>query len=540
MGCRFASLSSQTHDKVVLGRLVPLRFGLHTPAWGLMNFGKVVTTLSLFSAVSLVSCSGPRTTPPPCTVNCGGGNATVSLTLTAAPLTPLPNTNLLSFIVDINTITLTSTTGTSVNIPLNATVFAVDLTKLQSDSVFLGTSATVPADSYASITVSISNPVVTFCTQTQGTMGCAAGSVTTVSGAVATPKISSAPFPLTLTASQKTGLAINFNLANALTVNASQVVTAVNLGATNVLSARTLPPSPSSLAVGQLDFVEDVTGIVTAVNATTQSVTVHTSTRGSLTAVANSSTVFSPNCTAFNLSLSFSSCVAQGQVASLDTVLNSDGTFTLLEYDPLSTTTGDWIEGVITASPSSSTQFTLVANDLVLASSGSLIGSSAPLSAQVNVGLVTPNPFLVDTKGFTVPVNNFTGTDASILLPGQTLSVHVTAFTAASGSTPATVSVDRVYLRFTRVSGTVAAAGTQASFNIQNLPSFFGVPTSQLLVEITQGAPPTIPATNFDGVGAATALSNPQTVSIRALYFGGPGTPTPSAMPFSAAKVRVP
>jgi len=36
-------------------------------------------------------------------------------------------------------------------------------------------------------------------------------------------------------------------------------------------------------------------------------------------------------------------------------------------------------------------------------------------------------------------------------------------------------------------------------------------------------------------VTSATALSNPQTVSIRALYFG-----TGTAMPFSAAKVRVP
>jgi Domain of unknown function (DUF4382) len=454
----------------------------------------------------------------------------------AAPLTPPPNTNLLSFVVDVNTITLTPSSGSAVNIPLNATALSVDLTKLQSDSLFLGTSATVPTGSYTSMSVSISNPTVTFCTQTTGTLGCAAGSITTISGASATPSISSAPFPLTLTSNQTTGLAINFHLGNALTVSTTQpqVVTAVNLAATNVVSAQALPSTVSSLAGGQLDFVEDVTGVITAVTTTTQSVTVKTATRGSLTAVANSSTVFSPNCTSFNLSLSFSSCVVQGQVASLDMVLNSDGTFTLLEYDPLSTTTGDWIEGIVPANASSSTQFTLVANDLVLASSGSLIGSTTPLGSQIKVSLVTPKPFLVDTKGLTVPVNNFTGTDASILLPGQTLSVHVTAFTAAAGSTPATANVDTVYLRFTRVSGTVASTGTQASFNIQNLPSFFGI-TTQPLVEITQGAPPSLPATNFDGATSATALSNPQTVSIRALYFGQ-GT----QMPFSAAKVRVP
>src|SRR6266852_9851159 len=211
-----------------------------------MDFRKTLALPIVLSAACLVSCSGaPK---PPCTSNCGGGTATLSVTMTAAPLTPPPNTNLLSFIVDINTVTLTSSTGSTVNIPLNATSIGVDLTKLQSDSAFLGTSATVPAASYSSITVSISNPVVTFCTQTAGVAGCAAGSVTTISGAAADPQITSAPFPLTLTANQKTGLAIDFNLCNAVTVNAFQVVTAVNLTAANVLSVSTLPPTTSSLA----------------------------------------------------------------------------------------------------------------------------------------------------------------------------------------------------------------------------------------------------------------------------------------------------
>src|ERR1700740_277077 len=142
---------------------------------GHVNFRNVIASLLLLSAISLISCSGRSKTPPP-----GGGTGTLSVTLRATPLSPPPSTNLLSFIVDINTITLTSSTGSTVNIPLNATSIGVDLTKLQSDSAFLGTSATVPAGFYSSITVSISNPVVTFCTQTAGNTGCAAGSVTTI------------------------------------------------------------------------------------------------------------------------------------------------------------------------------------------------------------------------------------------------------------------------------------------------------------------------------------------------------------------------
>ena len=500
-----------------------------------MTFRIVFAALLLLS-VALVSCTGlPK---PPCTTNCGGSNATLSVTMTAAPLTPPPNTNLLSFVVDVNTITLTSSTGTNVNIPLNNTTFSVDLTKLQSDSAFLGTSATVPAGSYTSMSVSLSSPVVTFCTQTAGNTGCASGSVTTISGATAAPKITTAPFPLTLTANQKTGLAINLNLGNALTVNSSQVVTAVNLGAANVLSANNLPLASSSVATGQLDFVEDVTGVVTTVNTTTQSVTVKTATRGSLTAVANSSTVFSPNCTAFNLSLTFASCIVQGQVASLDMVLNSDGTLTLLEYDPLSTTTGDWIEGVVTAIPSSSTQFSVVTNDAVFATSGSIISSSLSFGAAVNVTLVgnPQKPFVVDSKGFVVPTNAFSGgTDSSVLAPGQTVAAHVTAFTAGSGSTLAKASADSLYLRFTRATGTVTGVAPPNTFSMQSFPPFFAL-TTPITVQLSTGSP----STNSDGISSSSSLTAGQTVSITALYFGPPVGNTSTPTPFSAAKVRVP
>jgi hypothetical protein len=257
---------------------------------------------------------------------------------------------------------------------------------------------------------------------------------------------------------------------------------------------------------------------------------VQTATRGSLTAVANSSTVFSPNCTSFNLGLSFSGCIVQGQVASLDTVLNSDGTFTLLEYDPLATATGDWVEGIVTGvvSSSPSTQFQIITNDVVSATSTSLLAGKLALATPVNVTLVSPSPFLVDTKGLTVPVTTFGGTDASILLPGQTVAVHVTAFTAASG-TPATaaVSADALYLRFTRVTGSLTSPATP-NVSIQSLPSFFGV-TTQVQVQLSAGAV----NTNYDGVTSSAGLSSGQTVSIRALYFGSTIVPA-----FSAAKVR--
>jgi hypothetical protein len=134
----------------------------------------------------------------------------------------------------------------------------------------------------------------------------------------------------------------------------------------------------------------------------------------------------------------------------------------------------------------------------------------------------------VDTKGLTVPATTFGGTDASILLPGQTVAVHATAFTAASG-TPATAALtaNALYLRFTRVSGSFTSPAAP-NVSIQSLPSFFGLST-QVQVQLSAGAV----NTNYDGVSSPAGLTSGQTASIRALYFGSSIVPA-----FSAAKVR--
>jgi len=473
----------------------------------------------LVANLSLISCSGI----PKSSGSGGGGNATVSVTLAATPLTPPPATSVLSFSVDVTGLSLTPASGTAQSIALNSSSYVVDLTKLQSDSAFLGTSAAIPAGTYTAVTVSFSNPVLWYCTTSaQTTSGCVAGSVSKVTGGGTAAPITTS---LALAAGQQTGLGITFNLANAISIS-SQGVPTVNLAAARVLTANPLPATSTSLTAGQLDFVEDVTGVVTAVSASAQTVTVQTATRGSFIATAGTTTVFSPNCRTLNFT-----CVQQGQVASLDLALAANGAFSLLEYDPVASTTGDWIEGVVTTTPVSTTQFQLVANDLVVSSANSLIGSTVSTleGAPVQVTLVSPQAFAVDTKGLTVPVTTFGGTDASILIPGQTVAVHVTSVGATSGNTAA-FDADTLILRFTRVTGNVSSVSPPATFRIQSLPPFFGL-TLPAIGQLSSGSP----STNYDGVANASGLTVGQTVSIRALYFG-PATATP----FSAAKVRIP
>ncbi|HEV2195659.1 MAG TPA: DUF4382 domain-containing protein [Candidatus Acidoferrum sp.] len=502
----------------------------------------IISTL-LLAALSLTSCTLKRPCPLCGGGGGGGGNTTgVSATLAAVPLTPPPGTNILSFVVTITGVSLTpSAGGTAVQLNLPATSITVDLMRLQSDSTLLGEAlSNVPAATYDKVSVSVSNVVVTYCTQVSpGTPGCTAGTVKQVTQSATVPATSS--FSLMLSSGQVAAVQVQFNLAHAITISATQpqVVSAVDLTASNVLTASVLPPASSSLGNGQSDFIEDFTGLVTNAIVSSQTVTIRTATRGTITATANSSTFYSPNCTSppFNSTADIH-CVTTGDIASVDMALDATGSFTLLDYDPLDTAASDWIEGVVMIVPTSTTQFQIVANDLFQPSSGSLVGTKLPLGSTVTLNLSTSPAatFGVDERGLTVPADTTTfisANDTSVLRAGQDVAVHISTFTAAAGSTPATATADVVELRFSRVTGTVSSPNSVSfSFQTSSLPAYFGQTTIEL-AELNAASAPSSAPTNYDGVSAGTGLIVGDTVSIRALYFG-----PNSAMPFTCAKVR--
>ncbi len=483
-----------------------------------MNSKRALLFLVVSTVLSFSSCSGLKGA---CTVNCGGGGngtATLTITMRATPLTPPASTNLLAFVTQITGVTLTPSSGNPVNFTSTPTL---DFIHLQDSSLLLGT-VTAPAGSYTSITIAFSAPKVTYCTQLSGVAGCALGSVAYAPSGVTLPVI---PVTLSLSENQQAGLEIDLDLNKALTVNANtQVITAVNLGDVSAFSTSALPPTSSSLAAGQLDFFENILGEVTAVSG--QAVTVQTAANGSYTATGSASTYYSPNCL-----LSSAACSpAVGQLVSIDTAVNDNGTLALLVYDPLSSAAIGWIDGVVTAPATSSTQFQIIAGKQITSAGGSY---SLPGGSLVNVTLATPlaSTFLIDAKGLTLPNNSFTGsTDASVLVPGMTVGLRVTQFTAASGATPAAITADIVTLRFSSVSGTISAAAAPISFTMQSLPTFFG-PTTSSVVQLNQ----LTPTTNYDGVSGSSGLTVGDTAAIRALYLGSTSA---TNTPFIAAKVR--
>jgi hypothetical protein len=487
-----------------------------------MNSRRVLAFLAVSSALILTSCSGVNNG---CTVNCGGGgSASLNVTLAALPLVPPPSTSILSFAVTISGISLTpSTGGSDVNIPLNATTYSADLTRVESDSSFLGqVIANIPAGTYNKVTVGVSSAVVTYCTAVSGVAGCKTGSLAQiVKGPVsaATP----AAFSLTLASGQQAAIQVRFNFANAITVNAvTQQVTGVDLSAANVLTAVSLPPAASSLAAGQTDFLDDLTGVVTATTSTT--ITLQTATHGTVTSVITANSIGSPNCAINNQVCD----PTVGQVASIDAALNADGTASLLEYDPISSTSVDIIEGIVTTANLSATQFEIVINDFVPATSNSLL-AGLTLGTPVQVTLSgSVLPFAIDSKGLPVVLTAFGGnTSATDILPGQTVALRVTNFVPAAGNVPAAALVDAVVLRFTRVAGNVTSVPAP-HFSVQSLPPFFGQSTTnQVQLGVTN------PSTYFDGYSNSSGITVGDNVSMRVLYFGLGVTPS-----FTAAKVR--
>src|SRR5215469_1219808 len=198
-----------------------------------MNAKRSASLVAVAAIFLLTSCSGSKNHG-----GGGGGNgeATLSVTLAAVPLTPPPGTSILSFVVTINSVSLTpSAGGSDVAIGLNTGSYIVDLTRLESDSAFLGiASASVPSGTYDKVSVNL-NATVTYCAATSGTAGCNAGSVAQLTKSFATPTTSN--FSITFSANQKASLQVQINFNNALTVDSgTQAVTAVNLTATNVVT----------------------------------------------------------------------------------------------------------------------------------------------------------------------------------------------------------------------------------------------------------------------------------------------------------------
>jgi len=497
-----------------------------------------VLLLAVFSASA---CSGPKGGVVCVGAVCGSTNGTLAVTMVADTLPASPS--LLTFQVTISSITFTPSSGTATTVNLNPAL-TVDLMRLQSDAVFLGTFKNIPAAQYTSVTLVLTgNANITFLNNTNATLSiCPASTICPLSVAASSNPVVNVSF--TVSANSVTGVGIDLNYANAVSISGNPAILAVNFSNNNVLSAFTLPRANSNLAAGQFDLIEDFTGVVSLSNSAVTITPATATGRGALTATANSNTIFNSD-PAQKLCLNptqgqVSSCVSSNQAASMDAILNSDGTLSIQEIEPLLATLQDTVEGiVVVVNPNNSTQFKMIIIDLIPSATNSLIGTLHVGDGLV-VNLVANPTFLVDTKGLSVlagNLSNFAGqTNTAALHLGQTVAVHIIApFTASVGTTPASATSDTVTLRWSRITATPVAPFSPNIFNLTTFPSYFSA-TGTAEVQDFAGTPGTPGITNFDGITDASGLNASKPVALRTLFIENP---TNSAVPaFFAAKVR--
>jgi hypothetical protein len=472
--------------------------------------------------IALAGCSGGGQT----TTGGGGGGgsqpASLAVTLTSKPDVSLTNISVLSATVGITGITLNPTTGNAVAMTLSPTIYPADLTRLQTDTAFLGL-LSLPAGTYSSATVTFSAPTLTIDNQSGATLNgtCLTGTICKIVLTAGSSQVISVPFPLTLTAGQTTGISLNLNLNDAVTVTSGTL--ALDFSAADVVTAAALPRIGAP--TGALDLIEDFAGLVTA--KTSSSITVTGSNGIALQfGLPASPVIEDPQglCTALN-----ATCLVVNQtVVSVDATVNKSGVLSLISADLLDASPTDEVEGTLinTGTPG---QFNLVVANKVVASGNSTLAAANP----GDVFLVTlSNPtFIVDLDEFfnnaSLPPSNVTTLFASeaALVNGQDVMVHVTAATGTAASGDQAITADRVLLRFTRTTGTVQSVSGQ-SFTLSNLPPFMSFVTNPQVQTITG-------ATNFDGVTDVNSVTVGQTVSIRALLLNN------STFSFYAAKVRV-
>jgi len=503
-----------------------------------MNRRKALPFAPCLAALALASCSGPFNGGN----NNSGGTATVSFTLVSDTLPANPS--ILSFKVSLNSIQITPTTGSAIT--LTPATPVVDLMRLQSDTAFLGSLAKVPAGTYT-VTVSLATPAsgstITFLNDTTSNITntspapCVPGAFCTATlTASGSPSIAS--FTLTVTSTGNQGFGLHFNLKNAISISNGTLSVNFNPAAPSpaVLSAFTLPRQNANLGSSQLELIEDFTGVV---SLSGNNVTVTSPTRGAVTAANASASFFdaSPDGKTCPTPATFS-CVVNGQIASVDAFLNSDGTLSLKEFEPLVATQQDLVEGTVYLI-SSQTQFGMVVTNKIQAATNSLIGGIST-GDLLTVNIPLAQPFFVDTKGLAVPaaaLGLFQGqSNTTAIHPGQKVAIHVTAFTAASGTTLASATADTVTLRWSRLIAGLTSSST-TTVNVNSVPSYFGItPASGFPTQVFSGTLGADGITNLDGVTDAGGLNASLPVGLRVLYLEN--SINSAQFPFMAAKIR--
>jgi hypothetical protein len=370
---------------------------------------------------------------------CASGTINPSNSVTAATApsfvigTDAPLPSVTSFNVTIDSITATTSTGSTVNL-ISGTP-TVDFARFNGLQTLIDMND-VPADTYTSVTVTFGSATIGYLNVVSGAAPTIATQTATLTTNTVTKTLAT---PLTLTASAPVGLHMDFDLAKSIAVDSNGNITG---SVTPTLTLGVVGPSDSGAYIDEFDAG------VTGVNTTGQSFTITGPHGRTFTVNVNGSTEWDNNESLASLS-TVSIVQISGTLDRTDATIDADDVSIVSQ-------SGFYAGGLLTyVTPSSgtATSFDMYVHGLLPANTGLTLGQIA------QIDLNGSENFFI--RRMHDPLTQYLFNSAT-LLPGQHVSVGGPASGAAN---PNAVSVKRVVLRDRGYNGTVVASSVNTSTN---------------------------------------------------------------------------
>jgi hypothetical protein len=442
---------------------------------------------------ALAGCGGGTSsviTPPP-----PQGTAQVSVSLHDMPPTGV---TLLSFQAMVTGISMQPGDVSLLNSPMS-----LEMSQLQGMSAYMGT-ISVPAGNYTGITVTLTNPRMTFLNNTGGMMGGMMGGGTCANGQICqlTPtmmassvNITGSPFPLTVQANTPFNLQMDFDLMDSMQSN---------MGMNPVMTSMMQQAGPGS---NMLDEMDDMIGQVASVDASNNQFKMSfVQGMPSMSVALDSTTTFE----GFDSigKMNNISGLSQGELVLVKMQLMAGGTLhaskVRFESNKLQV-----MDGMIVAI-NSPTQFDMVMMNEAPVFQGVNIGDVVRMNLQVGT--------MFDVDDMEMPVSGMSFAGAPDMMVGQ--MVQIEPASALVPGTPPQLTTNHLRLMKTWMTAKVASKIDANTFTLNNLTGLFGTAgVSSMKISTSM-------QTVFENVTGASALNVGDTVSIRGTMFIASGTPT--------------
>jgi hypothetical protein len=389
------------------------------------------------------------------------------------------------------------------NVSLLNSPMSLEMSQLQAMSAYMGT-VSVPAGTYTGMTVTLTNPRMTFLNNTGGIMGGMMGGGTCANGQICqlTPtmmassvNITGSPFPLAVQANTPFNLQMDFDLMDSMQSNMSM---------NPVMTSMMQQVSPGS---SMLDEMDDMIGQVASVDtANSQFKMSFVQGMPSMTITVDANTTFE-DFDSIGKTNNFSG-LSQGQIVLAKMQLMAGGTLHAGKVR-FESNNPQVMDGMIVAI-NSPTQFDMVMMNEAPAFQGVSIGDVLRMNIQAGT--------MFDIDDMDMPVSGMTFAGASDMMVGQMVQTEPTS--ALVPGTPPQLSTSHLRLMKTWMTAKVASKIDAATFTVNNLPGIFatsGVSSMKISTSLQ---------TNFENVSGVSALNVGDSVSVRGPMFMVSGTPT--------------